>query len=261
LPSMQRRSPFFIFTSAYASRSTNAQDVSCPENSRIRKIVWLNEGRGPGGGGGGGGNKMPEPPAGQPSSPERTKLTVPVLKPPGARAERKRRRSQNPVEQFEHPGPKTLASANRVAGRGCSRLPPAPPTTSQGSGIGGGAGHRSRQRDRTGQWFRTWPGQRRRHRGGVYQPGNGVTLPTRTARGEAAIHLGCMRAKDSGHGASSHAFVRPRRLRGVTSTSVRSLIRWFGLDEEGGQGSPGRGVFAPGTRNGRSRFRCRSPSS
>lgn len=229
-----------ILAGRYGSSSTSAQAL-LPEEMNSQ-IVWLSE-PGPGGGGGGGGNKMPEPPRAA-ALPGKDKITVPVLKVPTLEPE-EAKKEPDPVEQVNIPA-KTLASATESL-VGVLEAPPAPPTVSQGSGIGGGAGSGVGSGIGPGSGSGLGPGSGGGTGGGVYQPGSGVTLPRVLREVKPQYTADAMRAKIQGTVLIS-CVVRPD---GSVSDIrvVRSLDPVFGLDEEAVKAARAW-RFVPGTRMG-----------
>ena len=207
---------------------------------------------GPGGGGGGGGNKMKEPPR-KAELPGKDKITVPVDKAPTlAGAER---RSPTPVEQLNIPA-KSLADATDLLA-GAIEAPPGPPTPSQGSGTGGGAGTGRGSGIGPGSGSGLGPGFGGGTGGGVYQPGNGVTLPRVLHEERPQYTSDAMRAKVQGT-VLLQCVVRPDGS--VTDVQVvRSLDPTFGLDQEAIKAAK-QWRFAP-ARAWASRSPCSSPSS
>ena len=212
-------------------------------------IIWLSQ-PGPGGGGGGGGNQMKEPPR-KAELPGKDKITVPVEKPPKLEPPKQAKNEPDPVEQLNIPA-KSLAAAQRLAARrdrsaartadarrrdraAAAAPAPAPAPASvpgTGSGLGPGSG------GGTG--------------GGVYQPGNGVTLPRVLHEVKPQYTSDAMRAKVQGT-VLLECVVRPDGSVGDVQV-VRSLDSTFGLDQEAikaAQAVALRARHAPG--RGRSR--------
>src|SRR5436190_6787935 len=206
-------------------------------------IVWLSE-PGPGGGGGGGGNKMPDPPR-QAQLPGKDKITVPVSKPVQLEAPQQAKLEPNPVEQLNIPAKELASSTDSLPG--IIEAPPGPPTLSQGPGSGGGAGPGTGTGIGPGTGSGLGPGSGGGTGGGVYQPGNGVTLPRILREVKPAYTLDAMRAKVQGT-VLLQCVVRPDGS--VTDIQVlRSLDSVFGLDQEAIKAAR-QWRFAPGTRMG-----------
>src|SRR5437763_8983370 len=206
------------------------------------QIIWLSD-PGPGGGGGGGGNRMKEPPR-QAEEPGKEKITVPVQKPPKLEAQQAKV-EPNPVEQLNIPA-KSLAAAQESL-PGAIEAPPGPPTISQGAGTGGGAGTGSGTGVGPGQGSGLGPGYGGGTGGGVYQPGNGVTLPQLVHEVKPAYTSDAMRAKIQGT-VLLQCVVRPDGS--VTDLQVlRSLDPNFGLDQEAIRAAR-QWRFRPGMRMG-----------
>jgi TonB family protein len=206
------------------------------------QIVWLAE-PGPGGGGGGGGNKMKEPPR-VAELPGKDKLTVPVEKPAAVTLEEPKA-EPNPVLQLNIPA-KVLASGDESS-FGTVESAPGPPTISLGSGSGGGAGTGTGTGVGSGAGSGLGAGYGGGTGGGVYQPGNGVTLPRIIREVKPAYTSDAMRAKIQG-AVLLQCTVRPDGS--VTDISVlRSLDPTFGLDQEAINAAR-QWRFAPGTRMG-----------
>jgi TonB family protein len=217
------------------------QAVYLPEQPN-EHIVWLSQ-PGPGGGGGGGGNQMKEPPR-QAELPGKDKITVPVKKAPKLE-QQEAKKEPNPVEQMDIPA-KTLASAADSL-PGAIEVPPGPPTASLGSGSGGGAGTGTGTGIGPGSGSGLGPGSGGGTGGGVYQPGNGVSLPRVLREVKPQYTSDAMRAKIQGT-VLLQCVVRPDGS--VTDIQVvRSLDPTFGLDQEAIKAAR-QWRFAPGTRLG-----------
>ncbi len=219
-----------------------SQTAFLPEKANDQ-IVWLSQ-PGPGGGGGGGGNQMKEPPR-KAELPGKDKLTVPVKKPPKMEAPKEAKNEPNPLEQLNIPA-KTLASAADSL-PGAIEVPPGPPTLSQGSGSGGGTGTGVGSGIGSGSGSGLGPGSGGGTGGGVYQPGNGVTLPRVLREVKPQYTSDAMRAKIQGT-VLLQCVVRPDGS--VSDVQVvRSLDSTFGLDQEAIKAAR-QWRFAPGTRLG-----------
>ena len=228
----------------YGSHSTSAAVL--PEPPLNANIVWLSE-PGPGGGGGGGGNKMKEPPrqggaAGQGQDHGAGREAAVLEAPP-----QEVKVEPNPVEQLNIPA-KSMASASEAL-PGAIDGPPAPPTPnpSQGSGSGGGAGTGTGTGIGPGTGSGLGPGTGGGTGGGVYRPGNGVTLPRVLREVKPQYTSDAMRAKVQGT-VLLECVVRPDGT--VTDVQVvRSLDSTFGLDQEAIKAAK-QWKFVPGTRLG-----------
>jgi periplasmic protein TonB len=206
------------------------------------KIVWLSQ-PGPGGGGGGGGNKMPDPPK-VAELPGKDKLTVPVEKPPKLTVQEPKK-DPDPVEQVNIPA-KLMAAAD-TSSFGTIEAAPGPPTLSLGSGSGGGAGTGTGTGIGSGTGSGLGAGFGGGTGGGVYQPGNGVSLPRILREVKPAYTSDAMRAKIQG-AVLLQCTVRPDGS--VTDIQIlRSLDPTFGLDQEAIRAAR-QWRFAPGTRMG-----------
>jgi len=223
----------------YAPRATTAGWL--PEQPDNR-IIWLSQ-PGPGGGGGGGGNQMKEPPR-QAELPGKDKITVPVSKPPALELEQAKV-EPNPVEQLNIPA-KSLAMGLESL-PGAIDAPPGPPTLSQGSGSGGGAGTGTGTGVGPGSGSGLGPGSGGGTGGGVYHPGNGVTLPVLVHEVRPQYTSDAMRAKVQGT-VLLECVVRPDGSVGDVQV-VRSLDSVFGLDGEAVRAAR-QWRFRPGTRLG-----------
>lgn len=206
-------------------------------------IIWLSE-PGPGGGGGGGGNRMKEPPR-QAEAPGKDKITVPVQKPPKLEPQMAKNDPPPQVEQLNIPA-KNLASAAETL-PGAIDAPPGPPTLSQGSGSGGGAGTGNGTGIGPGSGSGLGPGSGGGTGGGVYRPGNGVTLPRVLREVRPNYTSDAMRAKVQGV-VTLECVVRPDGTVGDVQV-IRSLDSTFGLDQEAIKAAKAW-RFAPGTRMG-----------
>jgi periplasmic protein TonB len=222
-----------------AATATTAALLPEPPNTNI---IWLSQ-PGPGGGGGGGGNKMKEPPR-QAEMPGKDKITVPVSKPPKMEMQEVKK-EPDPVAQLNIPA-KSLASAQDSL-PGAIEAPPGPPTLSQGSGSGGGAGTGTGSGVGPGSGSGLGPGSGGGTGGGVYRPGNGVTLPRVLHEERPQYTSDAMRAKVQGT-VLLECVVRPDGSVGDVQV-VRSLDPTFGLDQQAVAAAK-KWRFAPGTRLG-----------
>jgi len=205
------------------------------------RIVWLSE-PGPGGGGGGGGNRMKEPPRAA-ELPGKEKITVPVTKPPKLEVPQNKPEPA-PIQAVNIPA-QTLAAAQESL-PGAVGAPTAP-SLSQGSGSGGGAGTGSGTGIGPGSGSGLGPGSGGGTGGGVYRPGNGVTLPTILREVKPQYTSDAMRAKIQGV-VLVECVVRPDGS--VSDVQVvRSLDSTFGLDNEAVKAAK-QWRFRPGTRLG-----------
>jgi TonB family protein len=205
-------------------------------------IIWLQQ-PGPGGGGGGGGNRMKEPPR-QAEMPGKDKITVPVSKPPKMEMQEVKK-EPDPVAQLNIPA-KSLAAAQDSL-PGAIEAPPGPPTLSQGSGSGGGAGTGTGTGVGPGTGSGLGPGSGGNTGGGVYRPGNGVTVPRLLHEEKPQYTSDAMRAKVQGT-VLLECVVRPDGS--ITDVQViRSLDPTFGLDQQAIAAAK-KWRFAPGTRLG-----------
>jgi protein TonB len=205
-------------------------------------IIWLSQ-PGPGGGGGGGGNRMKEPPR-QAELPGKDKITVPVSKPPKMEMQEVKK-EPDPVAQLNIPA-KSLAAAQDSL-PGAIEAPPGPPTLSQGSGSGGGAGTGTGSGVGPGTGSGLGPGSGGGTGGGVYHPGNGVTLPRVLHEEKPQYTSDAMRAKVQGS-VWLECVVRQDGTVGEVKV-VRSLDSTFGLDLEAMKAAR-QWRFRPGTRMG-----------
>jgi periplasmic protein TonB len=206
-------------------------------------IVWLSQ-PGPGGGGGGGGNKMKEPPR-VAELPGKDKLTVPVEKAPKVETVRETKVEPNPVEQLNIPAKLLAASTDSLPGT--IETASGPPTLSLGSGSGGGAGTGTGSGIGSGTGSGLGAGFGGGTGGGVYQPGNGVSLPRIIREVKPAYTSDAMRAKIQG-AVLLQCTVRPDGS--VNDIQIlRSLDPTFGLDQEAIKAAR-QWRFAPGTRMG-----------
>jgi protein TonB len=227
-----------------AVRYSAAQAHTAPvlPDQANNSIVWLSQ-PGPGGGGGGGGNKMKEPPR-QAELPGKDKITVPVSKPPKLEMQ-EAKKEPDPVAQLNIPA-KSLAAAQDSL-PGAIEAPPGPPTLSQGSGSGGGAGTGTGSGVGQGTGSGLGAGSGGGTGGGVYRPGNGVTLPRVLHEERPQYTSDAMRAKVQGT-VLLECVVRPDGSVGDVQV-VRSLDPTFGLDQQA-VAAARKWRFAPGTRLG-----------
>jgi TonB family protein len=232
---------FIIWVSHFPSKPYTAAAL-LPEKPNSQ-IIWLSQ-PGPGGGGGGGGNRMKEPPR-QAELPGKDKITVPVQKAPPKLEQQVAKNEPPPIEQLNIPA-KTLAAAQDAL-PGAIEAPPGPPTLSQGSGSGGGAGTGTGSGVGPGTGSGLGPGSGGGTGGGVYRPGNGVTLPRVLREVRPNYTSDAMRAKVQGV-VVLECVVRPDGTVGDVSV-IRSLDSTFGLDQEAIKAAKAW-RFAPGTRMG-----------
>jgi protein TonB len=231
---------FAVFLVRYTS-STATTPAVLPDQPNAN-IIWLSQ-PGPGGGGGGGGNRMKEPPR-QAELPGKDKITVPVSKPPKIEMQQVKN-EPDPIAQLNIPA-KSLAAAQDSL-PGAIEAPPGPPTPSQGSGTGGGAGTGTGTGVGPGTGSGLGPGSGGGTGGGVYRPGNGVTLPRVLHEERPQYTSDAMRAKVQGT-VLLECVVRPDGSVGDVQV-VRSLDPTFGLDQQAVTAAR-KWRFAPGTRLG-----------
>lgn len=229
-----------VFMIRYGTHNTTAAAL-LPEQTNT-DIIWLSQ-PGPGGGGGGGGNRMKEPPR-QAEMPGKDKLTVPVSKPPKMEMQ-EAKKEPDPVAQLNIPA-KSLAAAQDSL-PGAIEAPPGPPTLSQGPGSGGGAGSGTGTGIGPGSGSGLGPGSGGGTGGGVYRPGNGVTLPRVLHEERPQYTSDAMRAKVQGT-VLLECIVRPDGSVGDVQV-IRSLDPTFGLDQQAVSAAR-KWRFAPGTRLG-----------
>lgn len=232
---------------AFRQAATQQADVE-PKREPNYQLVFLSE-PGPGGGGGGGGNEQQEPPR-QLEMPGRDAISVPVAPKPDLTPPK-----QDPPKEVEPPEVpplnipvQTLASGT-VASAGVIDIsaPPAPGSTSQGSGRGGGAGTGTGTGVGPGQGSGLGPGFGGGTGGGVYKPGSGVTAPQLLTQVKPQYTTDAMRAKIQGK-VWLEVVVMPDGRPGDIRV-VRSLDRTFGLDEEAIKAMR-QWRFRPGVRQG-----------
>ena len=187
---------------------------------------------------------MPEPPR-KAEVPGKAKLSVPVTKPPQLDPPQQAKVDPPPIVQLNIPA-KMLGSSTESL-PGAIEAPPGPPTLSQGTGSGGGAGTGAGSGVGPGTGSGLGPGSGGGTGGGVYQPGNGVTLPRVVREVKPAYTSEAMRAKVQGT-VLLQCVVRPDGS--VSDVQiVRSLDPVFGLDEEARKAARDW-RFSPGTRMG-----------
>jgi protein TonB len=203
-------------------------------------IVWLTE-PGPGGGGGGGGNKMPDPPK-KAEIPGREKITVPAVKPPTPTPEIKPE-TPKPEEQINIPA-QTMAAATTTAP---GVIDSNEATTSQGVGVGGGAGTGGGTGIGQGQGSGLGAGSGGGTGGGVYRPGNGVTVPVLLREVKPAYTAEAMRAKVQGTVLVECVVLADGSVGNVQI--IKSLDSAFGLDQEAIKAAR-QWRFRPGVRQG-----------
>jgi TonB family protein len=186
---------------------------------------------------------MKEPPR-QAEMPGKDKITVPVSKPPKMEMQEVKK-EPDPVAQLNIPAKSLAASQDSLPG--AIEAPPGPPTLSQGSGSGGGAGTGTGSGVGPGTGSGLGPGSGGGTGGGVYRPGNGVTLPRVLHEERPQYTSDAMRAKVQGT-VLLECVVRPDGSVGDVQV-VRSLDPTFGLDQQAVVAAR-KWRFAPGTRLG-----------
>jgi TonB family protein len=204
-------------------------------------IIWLQQ-PGPGGGGGGGGNRMKEPPR-KAELPGKDKITVPVAKPP--KLETTQVKNEPPPLNPVNIPAKILASATDTLPGAIE----APPDRRRCRRDRERAAARARAQAPASGPDRVWsrPGSGGGTGGGVYRPGNGVTLPVPISQPRPSYTSDAMRAKVQGV-VLLECIVRPDGS--VSDVSVvRSLDPTFGLDQEAIK-TARQWRFRPGTRLG-----------
>jgi TonB family protein len=204
-----------------------------------REIVWLAE-PGAGGGGGGGGNQMKEPPR-KAELPGKQEISVPAVKPAAPTPEPVK--EEPPPEDLNIPA-KTLG-ADKLVMPGLLESQSA--SVSQGIGTGGGAGTGTGTGIGAGEGSGLGPGSGGGTGGGVYRPGNGVTLPRVLREVKPKYTADAMRAKVQGT-VWLECVVNPDGTVGKVEV-VRSLDRTFGLDNEAIEAAK-QWRFSPGLRLG-----------
>jgi TonB family protein len=184
---------------------------------------------------------MKEPPR-KAELPGKDKITVPVEKPPSMQIAKK---EPDPTEQLNIPAKNMASAAESLPG--AIEAPPAPTTLSQGSGTGGGSGTGTGSGIGPGTGSGLGPGSGGGTGGGVYRPGNGVTLPRLVKEVKPQYTSDAMRAKVQGT-VLVECVVRPDGSVGDVQV-VRSLDQTFGLDQEAIKAAR-QWRFQPGTRLG-----------
>jgi protein TonB len=233
---------FAVLVVRYGGQGVQTTAAVLPERNPSQ-IIWLSQ-PGPGGGGGGGGNQMKEPPR-KAELPGKDKITVPVDKPVKLEPPKQQKKEPDPVAQLNIPAQSLAASTESLAGTLVA--PEGPPTASQGSGSGGGAGTGRGSGIGPGDGSGLGPGSGGGTGGGVYQPGNGVTLPRVLREVRPQYTSDAMRAKVQGT-VLLQCVVKPDGTVGDVQV-VRSLDGVFGLDGEAIKAAR-QWRFAPGTRLG-----------
>jgi TonB family protein len=210
---------------AFVSRQHPSKKESLSVSAPVKGLIWLSQ-SGPGGGGGGGGNRMKEPPR-RAQAPGHDALTVPAarqpkLDQPDAKVE------PNPLEQLTIPVQTSASAVDSLPG--VLEAPAAPPTSSQGPGAGGGAGDGAGLGNGSGNGPGLGPGSDGGTGDGVYQPGNGVTMPVALREVKPRYTSDAMRARLQGS-VLLECVVRSDGSVGEVRI-VRSLDSAFGLDLE-----------------------------
>ena len=186
------------------------------------EIVWLAE-PGAGGGGGGGGNQQQEP-IRKAELPGKEKLTVPVEKLPEPIPVLE---AKPPEEQKVNIPAVTLSAENEFSP---GLIESKENTTSQGTGINGGAGTGSGTGIGSGQGSGLGEGSGGGTGGGVYRPGNGVESPRLLRSVRPNYTAEAMRAKVQGIVKLEGVVLADGTVGDLKVT--RSLDPIFGLDQE-----------------------------
>jgi TonB family protein len=213
-------------------------DAAIPD--KFEDLIWLAD-PGPGGGGGGGGNKSPEPPK-KVELPGKQEVTVP---PPVPKPVEIPKPDPEPQPLVNIPA-QTAAAAPIVAPGAIDTAPPTP-TDSQGSGTGGGGGTGRGTGIGSGSGSGLGAGEGGGTGGGVYRPGNGVSIPRVLREVKPTYTAEAMRAKVQGS-VFLECVILPDGSVGRVEV-VKSLDPTFGLDQEAVKAAR-QWRFAPGTRFG-----------
>src|SRR5688572_20798723 len=213
-------------------------DAAVPD--KFEDLIWLAD-PGPGGGGGGGGNNSPEPPK-KVELPGKQEVTVP---PPVPKPVELPKPEPEPQPLMNIPA-QTQAAAPIVAPGAIDTAPPAP-TESQGSGSGGGGGTGRGTGVGAGSGSGLGAGEGGGTGGGVFRPGNGVSIPRVLREVKPTYPAEAMRAKVQGS-VFLECVILPDGSVGRVEV-VKSLDPTFGLDQEAVKAAR-QWRFAPGTRFG-----------
>ncbi len=204
------------------------------------EIVWLAE-EGPGGGGGGGGDNSPEP-ARKVELPGKEKVSVPVeVEPEPVKTPPK----EEPPQETVIPAVQTAAAP--IEAPGAITPETIVPSTSAGSGTGGGGGTGEGGGSGSGNGRGLGSGNTAGVGGGEYDIGNGVAPPRVLKEVKPAYTAEAMRAKVQGV-VWLRCVVMPDGSVGRVEV-VRSLDSTFGLDQEAVKAAR-QWRFSPGTRLG-----------
>ena len=220
-----------------------APTANVPFDDLSDQIVWLDV-AGPGGGGGGGGNQNPEPVQKvELKGEDKTKITVPVAKPPELEQPKQEKPPPDPVQNLTIPA-QEMANADLAQAGAMEGIPS---SESLGLGRGGGAGTGDGTGIGPGQGSGLGPGFGGGTGGGAYRPGNGVETPRLLREVKPKYTAPAMRAKIQGE-VLLECVVQPDGTVGNIRV-VRSLDPTFGLDQEAIVAAR-QWRFAPGTRKG-----------
>jgi periplasmic protein TonB len=220
--------------------------VSAPERPLDTSLLVWADMKGPGGGGGGGGNKSPDPPR-QLETKGPAKMSVPVAKAPEMAPPKEIAKAPDEPPKMALNVPIRQMDSGQMTMPGALNGVPAAPPTSQGAGTGGGAGTGTGTGSGPGSGSGLGPGSGGGFGGGVYQPGNGVSLPQLLYEAKPQYTPDAMRAKLQGE-VLVQAVVMPD---GTTQNVrvIRSLDAAFGLDQEAVR-AVRQWRFRPGMRQG-----------
>jgi len=206
---------------------------------KFEDLIWLAD-PGPGGGGGGGGNNSPEPPK-KVELPGKQEVTVPPPVPKPVEVPKPEPEPQ-PLVNI----PAQSAAAAPIVAPGAIDASPAP-TESQGAGTGGGGGTGRGTGIGSGAGSGLGAGEGGGTGGGVYRPGNGVSIPRVLREVKPTYTAEAMRAKVQGS-VFLECVILPDGSVGRVEV-VKSLDPTFGLDQEAVKAAR-QWRFAPGTRFG-----------
>jgi protein TonB len=210
----------------------------------IVRMVWLNA-PGPGGGGGGGGSRKKDPPR-RAELPGRDAVTVPAAKPRAPDFSKPAAPEPEPVPQLLIPVATLAAATDLLPQIGAVDAPHARALSrGPGDGDGAGAGHGSGDGPGRGPGF--GDGQDGNIGGGVYRPGNEVTMPVEIQKGVPRYTSEAMRARIQG---SVIVECVVQTTGACTDIRVsRSFDPSFGLADEAIK-AVAQWRFRPGTRRG-----------
>ena len=213
----------FLLILAVLTRMPADVLTTSPDTSALSGVVWV-AAPGPGGGGGGGGERRPEP-ARTAQAPGRDRVTVRAAATPAAAPTPEI--APLPAPAVDVPVVTTAAGLESLPGE----VSPIPVLgDSRGPGTGAGAGGGDGAGSGPGKGSGLGPGEGGNTGGGVYEPGNGISMPRLIYETKPVYPGEAMRARLQGLVFLEGVVLPDGTLDRIQIT--RSLDQMFGLDQE-----------------------------